>query len=108
MATYNGYAILREALTHLGEEYYLGIVASYTDSTYGRLSGQGFDCAEFATYCAYQAYGVSLGLTQHASVTSPGNQAYSGVNPSGVYDPAGVGYGWYGYITNGWGVTEIS
>jgi hypothetical protein len=59
MATYSGYAIVQEALTHLGEEYYFGITANYTNQNYGRGTGQGFDCAEFATYCLYQATGIA-------------------------------------------------
>lgn len=51
---FSGSDIVAVARQHLGEEYILGAVAPLANSQH-----QGpWDCAEFVSWCAYQAYGI--------------------------------------------------
>lgn len=51
---YDGNDILSIAERHLGEPYVLGSVAPLANPNW---TGP-WDCAEFASWCAYQAYGI--------------------------------------------------
>ena len=62
------------------------------------------DCAEFVTYCAYQAYGLTLGLVNHNGTISS-SQAYSGVDTAGN-NPLSLD-GWYQYAISSWGGLSI-
>ncbi|MBF0612996.1 MAG: peptidoglycan-binding protein [Magnetococcales bacterium] len=53
-----GNKILEIALQHVGEQYILGSQAPKNDPNW---KGP-WDCAEFASWCAYQAYGILFGV----------------------------------------------
>jgi len=57
MARWNGEEIIEIARPHVGESYILGARAQLTNANY---KGP-WDCAEFATWCTYQAYGIVFG-----------------------------------------------
>lgn len=85
MAT--GQDIITIAMAHLGEEYYWSqrpngtyVIADYDNPNYGQGANGGWDCAEFVSFCVYQAYGLQRGLRDGpaGNVNTSGNEAYSG------------------------------
>ena len=54
-----GEDLVQRALRHLGETYQLGAAADLEDPDYAGP----WDCADFVSWCAYQTFGVKLGLT---------------------------------------------
>ena len=63
--------IVSIARSRIGEEYVFGAMVNYTDSTHNGP----WDCAEFATWCTYQATGLLIG----AEPDDPRNgDAYTG------------------------------
>lgn len=58
---FEGQDILDIAKPHLGERYVLGCRA---DMSNPHFKGP-WDCAEFASWCAYQAYGILFGTTSY-------------------------------------------
>lgn len=59
MTQWKGVDIIDVARPHLNEKYIFGARAQLTNSNY---KGP-WDCAEFATWCAYQAYGLVFGAS---------------------------------------------
>src|SRR4030095_8535900 len=58
-----GEEILSVARPHIGETYVFGATVSYRN-----LAWRGpWDCAEFATWCAFQAYGILFGCDAQGS-----------------------------------------
>ena len=58
-----GAAILDVARRHLGQEYAFTPTPDYDDPDW-----QGpFDCAEYASYCAFRAYGIPYGVVANAA-----------------------------------------
>ncbi|WP_022700537.1 CHAP domain-containing protein [Oceanicaulis alexandrii] len=55
------------ASAHIGEAYRLGAVVALEDPDYAGP----WDCADFVSWCVYQAYGIKAGLT-------PAGHPYSG------------------------------
>lgn len=51
---FQGDDILEVAKDHIGEEYLLGAIALLANNSHR----EPWDCAEFASWCAYQAYGI--------------------------------------------------
>jgi Ca2+-binding RTX toxin-like protein len=104
---FNPSLLIAEAKSHIGEEYYWRqrpngseVVADYDNPDYGLGANGGWDCAEFVTYCVYQAFGLQLGLTQPTKdITANGNQAHSGNGPT---------LGWYDYWQTEKGVSQIT
>jgi len=66
-----GKDILRVAKPHIGESYYLGAIVPYKNAGW---TGP-WDCAEFTTWCTYQAYGFLFGCDLKTG--EPGS-AYTG------------------------------
>ena len=56
----NGQNILNKAMTQLGKPYVYGILVDKTDP-----KPKAFDCAEFASWCVYQAAKILFGVDQH-------------------------------------------
>ena len=71
MAIWKGREIIDVALPHVGEVYILGARAPLNNANWRGP----WDCAEFASWCAYQAYGVVFGAYGSDSRTA---DPYSG------------------------------
>ncbi|WP_439635787.1 CHAP domain-containing protein [Oceanicaulis sp.] len=54
-----GNDLVRIASAHIGEAYHLGAVAEMDNKDYAGP----WDCADFVSWCVYQAYGVKAGVT---------------------------------------------
>lgn len=67
---FEGEDVLKTAEAHLGEPYVLGARAELDNADY---KGP-WDCAEFASWCVFQTYGVLFGTTQYGAGPDP----YSG------------------------------
>lgn len=71
---FKGERVLDIAAKHIGERYVFGARADFDDANY---KGP-WDCAEFCSWCVYQAYGTKFGVL--------GNDPYSGAWVSDARD----------------------